>query len=144
MKSFSDLQDIDTIAVVSIRISSITDNGIPTAIVKLNDNIVLNSSLIHSNTLTYSHDLLLPLSISVEMQDKQYNQHRETAIIIESIMIDNNELLPEYNHLAEYQNDHDNNNPTSYLGFNGKWTLTIDRPFYQWLHQAQGQGWLLT
>jgi hypothetical protein len=144
MKSFSDLRDINTIALISIRVSPITANGIPRAIVRLNDNIVLDSNLTHSNTVTYSHDLLLPLLVSVEMQNKQYNQYHETAIIVESIVVDNNELLPEYNHLVDYQNDHNLNTPTNYLGFNGKWTLTIDRPFYQWLHQHSGQGWLLT
>jgi len=144
MKNFSDLQDINTIALVSIRVSPITNNGIPRAIVRLNDNIILDLNLTHTDTVTYFHDLLLPLSVSVEMQNKQYNQYQETAIIVESIIVDNNELLPDYNHLVDYQNDHNNNTATNYLGFNGKWTLTIERPFYQWLHQHSGQGWLLT
>jgi hypothetical protein len=51
--------------------------------------------------------------------------------------------MPRFNYLANYINEHNTNTPTSYLGVNGKWTLTIDRPFYQWLHQARSQGWLI-
>jgi hypothetical protein len=144
MKNFLDLQDINTVKLITIRLSSIINNGIPTAVVKINNNTIFNKNLEHTVDLNYSHDLMTPFLVSIEMQNKQYNQYQETAIIIESILIDNNELIPEYNHLVDYQNDHSSNNPTNYLGFNGKWTLTIDRPFYQWLHQAQGQGWLLS
>jgi hypothetical protein len=144
MKNFLDLQDIDTVGLIKIRISSIIDNGIPTAVVKINHNVIFDKNLEHSVELIYPHNLMVPFLMSVEMQNKKYNQYQETAIIIESILIDNNELIPEYNHLVDYQNDHNTNTPTNYLGFNGKWTLTFDRPFYHWLHQHSGQGWLLT
>mgnify|MGYP003350133421 CR=1 FL=1 len=52
-------------------------------------------------------------------------------------------IIPKYNHLIDYQNDHNINTKTNCLGYNGKWSLTIDRPFYQWLHQARSQGWLI-
>jgi len=41
------------------------------------------------------------------------------------VVIDGNEILPRYQHLAN----------------NGR--LVIAEPFYQWLHQVSGQGWLL-
>ena len=81
--------------------------------------------------------------ISAELRNKHYTTEYETAVIIKRLSIDNIEIIPQYDYLADYDNDHDNNNPTHYLGFNGKWTLTIDRPFYQWLHQVQNQGWLI-
>lgn len=92
---------------------------------------------------TYYLDLLTPFSVTIELYNKIYNIDNRSAIIINRLSVDNIQLIPKYDYLAEYINDHDNNSPTSYLGFNGKWQLTIDRPFYQWLHQVTAQGWLL-
>jgi hypothetical protein len=83
-----------------------------------------------------------PIDIDIRLSNKQYTTEYETAIKFK-IYIDNIEIIPKYDYLADYINDHDNNNPTNYLGFNGKWTLTIDRPFYHWLHYHSGQGWLI-
>lgn len=89
-------------------------------------------------------DLIQPFAVTVELTNKIYDANSETAVIIKSLQVDGLELIPRFNSLASYRNDHHNNDPTNYLGFNGKWTLTVDRPFYQWLHQATGQGWLLS
>ena len=75
--------------------------------------------------------------------NKVYTTEYETAVIIKRLSIDNINIIPEYTHCAEYNNDHGFTDPTSYIGFNGKWALTFDRPFYQWLHQAHNQGWLI-
>jgi hypothetical protein len=64
-------------------------------------------------------------------------------VIVRKIAVDNIDLVPEYDRLATYVNDHNHTDPTSYIGFNGVWTFTVNRPFYQWLHQAQSQGWLI-
>jgi hypothetical protein len=141
MKNYSDLQDIDRLIPVSIQIEPV---GNPKVDITVNDGGVKYQSL--SNTITYTKfvDLLTPITISILLSDKIYTQDYETAVIIKQISVDNVSLIPQYDYLADYQNDHNNNSPTSYLGFNGKWTLTIDRPFYHWLHQVQGQGWLLS
>ena len=78
------------------------------------------------------------------MNNKEYSAERETAVIIKNIQVDNIILIPKFEYLAEYINDHNNNDPTSYLGFNGTWILDINQPFYHWLHKHTGQGWLLT
>jgi hypothetical protein len=88
-------------------------------------------------------DLLECFFVEIELKNKIYTQDHETAVKIDLLQIDGVDLVPRFDYLATYINDHNNNNPTSYLGFNGKWTLTFGRPFYQWLHQATGQGWLL-
>jgi hypothetical protein len=93
--------------------------------------------------LEYRMNILMPYNITVELYDKHYTTKYETAVIIDKISVDNINIIPRYDYLAKYINDHDNNNPTNYLGFNGKWSLTIDQPFYQWLHEHSGQGWLL-
>ncbi len=92
---------------------------------------------------TYYLDLLTPFSVIIELHNKVYTTEYETAVIIKRLCIDNVSIIPEYTHYSQYDNDHQFTNPTSYIGFNGKWTLTFDRPFYQWLHQAQNQGWLI-
>lgn len=30
----------------------------------------------------------------------------------------------------------------TYLGFNGKWTLTFEMPIFTWIHRVQGLGWI--
>jgi len=32
--------------------------------------------------------------------------------------------------------------PQTYLGFNGKWTLTFDVPVFTWMHTVQDLGWI--
>lgn len=32
--------------------------------------------------------------------------------------------------------------PHTYLGFNGKWTLTFDVPVFTWIHKIQDLGWI--
>jgi hypothetical protein len=144
MKQFSDLQAIDTKINIDIMLTAIAQNGNPEIAVTVNDQTLFDKSLQGTILLSYQVPLLSPMFFCLELKNKQYNQNLETAVIIDRISVDNIDIMPTYSHLADYQNDHNNHNPTNYLGFNGKWTLTIDRPFYQWLHQAQGHGWLLT
>jgi hypothetical protein len=126
---------------VSIQVEPV---GRPCVDIVVNDTVIEYQSLTDTITYTKFVDLLTPITLSIILSNKIYTQEYETAVIIKRLSVDNIDLTPDYDYLADYQNDHHNNTPTNYLGFNGKWTLTIDRPFYQWLHQAQGQGWLLT
>ena len=143
MKQFSDLQAIDTTVNIDIMLTAITQNGNPDITVMVNDQILFDKSLQGTVLLSCQLPILSSMFFCLELKNKQYNQNLETALIIDRISVDNIDIMPTYSHLADYQNDHGNNNPTNYLGFNGKWTLTIDRPFYHWLHQVQGHGWLL-
>ena len=140
MKTYSDLQDIDSRLNLVIELEPV---GNPTVKIIINDKeydyTQLDSSIIINDYL-----LLMDLiNIDIIMSNKHYTLEYETAVIIKRLSVDDIELIPRYDYLATYINDHDNNNPTSYLGFNGKWTLTIDRPFYHWLHEHSGQGWLI-
>lgn len=144
MKNFLDLLAINSRIITQIKLSSVTDNGAPRVGVFINDFCLLNSWLNEPITIDYSAHILDPIVIKITMNNKEYNRDKETAVIINSIQVDNIQLIPKFDYLAEYINDHNNNNPTSYLGFNGTWILDINRPFYQWLHEHTGQGWLLT
>ena len=140
MNNYSDLQDIDTRLNLVIELEPV---GSPTATIIINnqqyDYPQLTSPIIIDEYLP----LMALINIDIILSDKHYTTEYETAVIIRRLSIDNIELIPEYDYLANYINDHNNTNPTSYLGFNGKWTLTFDRPFYHWLHRHSGQGWLI-
>ena len=136
MNNYLDLLGTNTNIQIDINLSVI---GSPDFSITVGNNQWNNQCNISVN-----HDLLIPFSVEIELRNKHYTVEYETAVIINKLSVDNIKLVPQYEYLADYQNDHNNNNSTNYLGFNGKWTLTIDRPFYQWLHQIQGQGWLLT
>jgi hypothetical protein len=140
MKNYSDLQDIDTRLKLSIKLRPINR---PNIWVRVNRDLIGYTALLDSIQLDYQIGLLDNINIVIELYNKDYNNIDETAIIIDNIMIDNIDIVPKYDYLADYVNDHDFKNPTNYLGFNGKWTLTIDRPFYHWLHEHSGQGWLI-
>jgi hypothetical protein len=139
MKTYSDLLATNTLLPVTIILEPV---GTPEIAVIINDNIIEYQQLL-ATTITDYVELFSPVTISVILSNKHYTTEYETAVIIKHLSIDNINLIPRYDYLAKYTNDHDNSDPTHYLGFNGKWTLTIDKPFYQWLHQAQGQGWLI-
>ena len=140
MKTYSDLLDIDTRLHLHIELEPV---GTPDITVSVNDIVDDYPGLSNNIILDYYIDLLDLFSIDIELRNKHYTTNYETAVIIKQLSIDNIELTPKYDYLAEYVNDHHNNNPTSYLGFNGKWRLTFDRPFYHWMHQRSAQGWLI-
>ena len=140
MKTYSDLPDINTRIDVRINLRPV---GKPNIWVRVNHDLIGYTALSDSVQLDYQVGLLDTIDIYIELCNKDYHNIDETAIIIDNITVDNITIIPKYDYLAEYINDHNNNNPTSYLGFNGKWRLTIDRPFYHWLHEHSGQGWLI-
>jgi hypothetical protein len=139
MKNYSDLPDTDTTLSIILKLEPV---GNPMVRFGVNENII-DYQLAEPLLLEYEVNLMDPFNITVELYNKVYTIEYETAVIIQQISVDNINIIPRYDYLAEYTNDHGNHNPTSYLGFNGKWVLTFDRPFYQWLHQAQNQGWLI-
>jgi hypothetical protein len=140
MKTYSDLQAIDTRLRLQVELEPV---GTPDVTITINGFKNHYPGLSNNINLYYYIDLLDLFSVNIELSNKHYTTEYETAVIIRRLSVDNIELIPQYDYLAEYVNDHDNNNPTSYLGFNGKWTLTFDRPFYHWLHLHSGQGWLI-
>lgn len=144
MNRFSDLLASKPSITVSISLAPVIAAGIPTVTVQVNQQVLFSGELDQAVQLeTTELDLLQPLVISVAMSNKHYDANRETAVIVQSFKIDDFEFVPGHTHLFEYINDHGNSQPTNYLGFNGVWSLTTDRPFYQWLHQVTGQGWLI-
>jgi hypothetical protein len=144
MNRFSDLLDSKHSITFVILLTPVIAAGVPNVTVQANQQVLFSGELDHAIRLEITElDLLQPLAISVAMSNKHYHAEQETAVIVESFKLDEFEFVPSYTHLFEYTNDHNNSQPTNYLGFNGVWSLTIDQPFYQWLHQVTGQGWLI-
>jgi hypothetical protein len=140
MKTYSDLQAIDHKLHCHVELQPV---GTPEVLVIING-VYGGGKLFKSVVFDVNIDLLHSFTIEIEVKNKIYTTEQETAVIIKCLQIDGIDLVPRFDYLAEYDNDHNNNDPTSYLGFNGKWTLTIDRPFYHWLHEHTGQGWLIS
>ena len=110
--------------------------------------IWVNQQLIHQGQLSESITVLkqLPLLseflISVNLKNKVYSSQSESAVILTKLSVDGFDIIPNFTHLAQYTNDHDFKEPTSYIGFNGEWRLEVTKPFYQWQHGITSQGWL--
>jgi len=143
MKNFSELLATDTALNISVILNPISNNDHPNCRLSVNTQRLHSGPLFTEQTFNVKASLLEPVDIKIELYNKIYNAEKETAIKIKSICFDSFELVPNWTQLASYHNDHNVGNPTSYLGFNGIWQLTIDRPFYHWLHKITGQGWLI-
>jgi hypothetical protein len=143
MNNFLDLLATRQQLNLTIKLGVISHNGCPGASLRVNNDVIeylqLDSAVEHSFELA----VVDPIEIAISMSNKQYSEHAETAVLIQSINIDGFEIVPQWTHLANYNSERGSQGPTSYLGVNGTWTLTIDRPFYQWKHLITGQGWLL-
>jgi len=143
MKNFSDLLDTDSRINVKVCLFAITNNGYPCCKVIINNLTQYDGPIAGSMTLECAVELIDPIKIEIMMSDKNYSAEKETAILIDSVNIDGFEIVPNWTHLAHYDNEKFINEPTSYLGFNGTWLLAINEPFYRWQHRITGQGWLL-
>lgn len=143
MKTFLDLLATDPKIDFSIALEPVAHNGVPVFWIMINGRVIAEGALEHSIKTHCNLNLLDPIRLEIGMKHKQYCVDKETAVILRSVSIDGFEIVPNWTHLAVYENDHNNRLPTSYLGFNGTWTLDIAEPFYRWRHHVTGQGWLL-
>lgn len=145
MKNFLSLLDTKDQSVnINLELSAIIDNGAPTLKVVVNNQTLFDDKIEQSLNLNTSVSIHTPFEVEITMSNKQYSAEKETAVVVETLLIDGWNLVPDYTHLVEYVNDHNNSDCTNYLGFNGIWRLDVDKPFYQWIHQVTGQGWLLS
>lgn len=143
MKNFLDKPDTNPTVSVRLVLTTIIDNGAPDVKISVNQQTMIYKKLKQQIDHQFEIPLLDPINISIEMSGKQYDEHRETAVILESVKIENFEIIPNWTNLSSYINERGINEPVSYLGYNGVWTLRIDEPFYRWHHRVTGKGWLL-
>jgi hypothetical protein len=143
MNNFSDLLAIDQLIEVQLRIRPIMDNGAPHGRVKINQTVLFDDPVKECLDLSHKVHLQESILLKISMSEKIYCAEKETALIIEYVLIDGLEVMPKLEHLAVHHNEKNHTVPTCYLGFNGIWSLHITEPFYRWYHRATAQGWLL-
>lgn len=145
MSTFSNLLDIKLFDLrIYIGLEGLYETQKPIVSLKINGHEIYQQHKIETNLgAVYHVGLLDPICVEIGLHQKDYNVDHTTAIILKDIMIDNFNIVPNHTHHARYINDHNWNEPTTQLGFNGVWQFFIDEPFYQWHHRVTGQGWLL-
>jgi hypothetical protein len=141
IENYYDPLDIDIKVVVAPNDTKV----LPECLVTVNGSVLYDGILDKVQELQLKVDLLIPISIKVELKNKKYDEEsRDNGVDIQLLMIDELNLIPDFAYLAEYKNDHNYQKPTSMLPFNGVWSIATDnRPFYQWHHIIHKQGWLL-
>ena len=139
MKNFSDLLATDLHLDLVLIAEPI---GRPDVEIWVNQQLIHQGQLSKPITVSTQLPLLSAFSVAVKLKNKVYSAESETAVKLNQLSIDVLDIIPCFTHLAQYSNDHDFTEPTSYLGFNGEWRLEINKPFYQWQHEITSQGWL--
>ena len=108
MNRYSDLTAIDTTVLVRIQLSPV---GRPNCWLRVNHDLIGYTALSDTIILDYRVGLLDTINICVELYNKDYGAV-ETAIIIDNISVDNIDIIPKFDYLAQYNNDHNNDDPT--------------------------------
>jgi hypothetical protein len=140
MKNFLELQDTEFFLDIAVLLSPV---GRPEVDLVINRRVIYSGLLDSPMTFLDQIPVMDPFDIDVTLRNKQYGQSQETACTIDQLSIDCFDIVPGWSQLANYINDHDYDQPTNYLGFNGTWSLVVPIPFYQWKHRITGQGMLL-
>ena len=139
MKNFYDHQDIK----VSITLRPEDIATPPTVGLTINHNLLFYCSLTETKSFDIQIGLLESIDVQVILRDKDYNTMTTQALFIDSLKIDDFDIIPMCTQYAKYNNDKNITDSTNFLGYNGIWSLNIKEPFYQWQHKVTGQGWLL-
>lgn len=139
MKNFSDLLATDLHLDFVLIAEPV---GRPDVEIWVNQQLIYQGQLSEPVTVSEQLPLLSGLLISVNLKNKVYSSESETAVTLTKLSVDGFDIIPNFTHLAQYTNDHDFTEPTSYVGFNGEWRLEVTKPFYQWQHEITSQGWL--
>ena len=142
MKNFYDQQDINNLE-IGIVLTPTQEKDSPNIVLKINTATLFEGVLVKRMIFQHQTSLTDTLKISLELKNKNYKTSSGTGVFIDSLEIDNFNIVPGWTQLATYSNDSNGVDPTNFLGFNGTWILDISEPFYRWQHRITGQGWLL-
>ncbi len=143
MKNFSQTLGTEHHIITDIKIRPISENGNPSVTISVNDKVLYSGEVLRHLSLSTMTRLLDPLTLTVKLENKIYDTTRETALVIDSIMVDQIDITDHCYKNIIYDNDQKQSVQSMYLGFNGTWVMTIPEPFYRWWHRESGQGWLL-
>ena len=96
---------------------------------------LINGQVVHDGLLDSNKSILVkgyPIDSPTEIKVIVTRQHPEAVEV--KVVIDGHEIIPLYQDTVATPT-------TSYLNFNGEWTMRIPS-FYPWLHEITGQGWV--
>jgi hypothetical protein len=116
-KTFSDITAIDTSNLLEVYIE-LREHNDADYVFSINDKPLSATSGL------YKFDLLTAVNLKCEI--------KTGAVEVVKVLINNKEVLPIYQHLADPA--------TNWITRN--WELTIPGPFYPWYHEITGQGWI--
>ena len=120
IKTFSDVLDIKTRDQLQIRLVIRVHGAI-------HYRLRLNGHLITDLDTEYSVDLFSPVNLKCTVIDAN-----QGAVEIKLLTVNDTEILPRYQHLANPQ--------TAWITSN--WEFDIHESFYPWFHRISGQGWI--
>jgi hypothetical protein len=124
MKNFLDITAIDTAGQLQIKLT-----------VKVHGNIKyvlnLNGEIVTDTEFTTALDLLADIDLEVEVLSAEVGNG---GLEIQDLSINGIQVLPVYLHLARPA--------TNYINEVGLWEFHIPGPFYPWIHDITGQGWI--
>jgi hypothetical protein len=124
MKNFSDITAIDTAGQLQAQLG-----------VQIHGNIEyvlkLNGEIITATEYTTVLDLLADIDLEVMVVSAEAGNG---GLEIQDFSINGIQILPVYLHLAEPA--------TNYVNQVGLWHFHIPGPFYPWIHDITGQGWI--
>lgn len=144
MKNFSEALDTDRRIEIICELEPIVENGYPKIVLCINGDVLYNGELKKYKKIKKYLDINDLIEFEVKMEGKKYDSDKETACLIKNISVEGIQIIPKYQHLIDYKNDHNHDIKTNYLGYNGHWKLVLCKPFYIWNHEISGQGFLVT
>jgi hypothetical protein len=127
MKNFYEATVIRSTLTLPIKLT-LDPIGMLPCLVKINNTVVYEDTINKQQVITHLITLNSPIDISIQIY-----RHHPDAIKI-SLAIDDHDILPLYQRLADP--------PTCYLDNNNIWTFKISN-FYSWYHEITGQGWII-
>lgn len=111
----------------------------------INDNELYKDTPTEKLNISFSSDLLTPLTFKFVVYGKQLNDTCEcgdVALLIENITVNNHDITTQFEMNARYISDNQLISSSRYMGFNGVQNFSINKPFYHWLHNVSHWGWI--
>ena len=122
INNFSNILDIDTANQLEVRVILHVHEQVEYC-------MQLNHHKIESQDQTIFLDLFSPIQLTCQIANVD-----KGAVEIKRFSVNNKEILPVYQHLA--------NPPVAWIDKTGIWRMDIPAPFYTWYHKISGQGWV--
>lgn len=122
INNFSNILDIDTSAQLKVHL-----------ILEVHDQVEYHMQLNNYDIVKLDQQILLDLFSPIVLTCTITNTNKG-AVEIKSFTVNNREILPIYQHLADP--------PLAWINKEGTWRFHVPAPFYSWYHGISGQGWI--